>query len=38
MGVISIPTMVLLDREGVIRYANPRGPALDEAVGALLVK
>ena len=38
MGVSSLPTMVLLDREGVIRFVNPRGPELEEAVGALLMK
>lgn len=38
MGVSSIPAMVLLDKEGVIRFVDPRGPALEQAVGSLLVK
>lgn len=38
MGVVSLPTMALLDKEGVIRFVDPRGPALEEAVGVLLTK
>jgi hypothetical protein len=30
------PTIYVLDREGVIRYRNTRGEALDEAVDTLL--
>jgi peroxiredoxin/predicted negative regulator of RcsB-dependent stress response len=38
MGVVSIPTMLLVDKEGVIRFVDPRGPELEEAVGTLLTK
>ena len=30
------PTIYVLDRDGIIRYRNVRGKALDEAVNALL--
>ena len=30
------PTIYILDTEGVIRYKNPRGKAMDEAVDALM--
>jgi peroxiredoxin len=36
MGVLSIPTTVLLDRDGIIRHVNTRGPALEDAVRDLL--
>jgi hypothetical protein len=32
------PTIYVLDAEGVIRYRNVRGPAMDEAVDALLAE
>lgn len=32
------PTIYVLDEEGIIRYRNVRGPAMDEAVDALLKK
>jgi peroxiredoxin len=38
MGITSIPAMVLLDKEGVIRFVDTRGPLLEQAVGALLMK
>lgn len=30
------PTIYVLDHKGVIRYKNPSGPALDEAITTLL--
>jgi len=36
MGVISIPTLVLIDRKGVIRHVNTRGAALEAAVKDLV--
>lgn len=36
MGVLSIPTMILVDREGVIRSINARGPALEKAIQELI--
>jgi len=35
-AVSAIPRMLLLDRQGVIRYVDPRGPALEKAVAELI--
>jgi peroxiredoxin len=35
-GVTGIPRMILLDRQGVIRYLDPRGAELETAVGELV--
>lgn len=37
-GVTGWPTIYVLDHEGVIRYKNVRGPAMDEAVATLLAE
>jgi hypothetical protein len=37
-GVRGWPTIYILDQHGVIRYKNARGPAMDEAVTALLAE
>ena len=36
--VLGWPTIYVLDAEGVIRYRNVRGPAMDVAVDALLAE
>jgi thiol-disulfide isomerase/thioredoxin len=35
-GVISIPSIFVLDKAGMIRFKDVRGPALDDAVASLL--
>ena len=35
-GIRGWPTIYLIDHEGVIRFRNVRGQALDEAIGALV--
>ena len=35
-GVRGWPTIYLIDAQGIIRYKNTRGPAMDKAVDALL--
>jgi peroxiredoxin len=35
-AVSSIPRMLLLDRQGIIRYVDARGPALEKAVAELI--
>ncbi len=37
-GVRSWPTIYVIDHEGIIRYKNVRGPAMDQAVDELLDK
>jgi peroxiredoxin len=37
-GVRGWPTIYVLDHEGIIRYKNVRGPAMDKAVDELLDK
>ena len=37
-GVRGWPTIYILDHEGVIRFVNKRGPAMDEAVDKLLAE
>ncbi|MBL8889531.1 MAG: hypothetical protein JNL67_06100 [Planctomycetaceae bacterium] len=37
-NVTGWPTIYVLDQEGVIRYKNPRGAALDEAITKLLAE
>ena len=37
-GVTGWPTIYVIDHEGIIRYMNVRGEAMDEAVDALLEK
>jgi hypothetical protein len=37
-GVTGWPTIYVLDHEGVIRYKNVRGPAMDKAVATLLAE
>ena len=35
-GVRGWPTIYVIDAEGIIRYKNARGPAMDKAVNTLL--
>lgn len=37
-GVRGWPTIYVIDANGVIRYKNTRGPAMDKAVDALLAE
>ena len=37
-GVLGWPTIYVLDHEGVIRFKNVRGEAMDEAVDQLLAE